>query len=176
MDVAQSLDRSAGPQAAKDLEIPGGSPGMVFDFWPLPRPMTKGWGNGRQLMERMAKRFGQVDVVFGATDGIPDGPQIIDHNTGYEWRHLSFSDNLWAFGYWDPPYDHLYKTEAREIWRTCRKLAILHTHVYPTSWLEGAKRVGMVAVTMGPLKTIRCLQVFDKVQGSLMIDRVLDTS
>ena len=54
------------------------------------------------------------------------------------------------------------KHEAIEIWRVCEKLAILHTHVYPRSWFKGAKRIGMLAVTFGPLKVIRILQVFKK--------------
>ena len=137
---------------------------VIFDFWPLPRPMTKKWGNGPRLIERIQKSFGQLDVIFGATDGIPDGIEatLVDHNTGYEWLQLPFRTNAFKFGYWDPPYDRLYKPEGIEIWRTTQKLAILHTHIYPTSWFLGAKRIGMIACTMGPLKKIRCLQVFEK--------------
>lgn len=136
--------------------------GVTFDFWPCPRPLTGKWGSG-QVFDRICKLFGKPDVAFGKTDGIPDGTEAIDLNTGYNWRDLGiFSDNHFNFGYWDPPYDKLYKPEGVEIWRTCRKLAILHTHIYPTSWFVNAKRVGMVAVTMGPLKRIRSLQVFNK--------------
>lgn len=135
---------------------------VQFGFWPLPRPLTKHWGSGK-TWQRICREIGTPDVAFGVTDGIPERVLSIDHSTGYEWRALPFKDNQFTFGYWDPPYDKLYKPEGIEIWRTCKKLAVLHTHVYPTSWFSGAARSGMFAVTMGPLKQIRCLQVFDKV-------------
>ena len=123
--------------------------------------MTKTWGSG-QVWQRLCGGFGLPDAAFGKTDGIPDEVLAIDQNTGYEWKDLPFEDNHFAFGYWDPPYDKLYKKEGQEIWRCCRSLAILHTHVYPTSWFRGAVRVGMIGITMGPLRTIRILQVFKK--------------
>ena len=123
--------------------------------------MTGKWGSG-QVWGRICKSLGQPDVAFGKTDGIPNGVLVVDRNTGHEWIALPFEDNQFDFGYWDPPYDKLYKPECLEIWRTCRKLAILHTHVYPTSWMAGASRSGMIAVTMGPLKQIRILQIFEK--------------
>ena len=140
-------------------ETPGG---LLYGLWALPRPMTKTWGSG-QIWERMCQSIGTPDVAFGKTDGIPEDVQAIDLKTGYEWKDLPFKDNHFEFGYWDPPYDKLYRPECREIWRTCKKLAILHTYIYPTSWMVDAKRVGMIAVTYGPLKTIRCLQVFTKI-------------
>ena len=108
-----------------------------FDFWPLPRPMTKGWGSG-SLAQRLIDGFGQFDVAFGKTDGIPDEIMAVDLNTGYDWKELPFENNQFNFGYWDPPYDKLYKKEGQEIWRTVKRLAILHTHIYPTSWFENA--------------------------------------
>lgn len=138
-----------------------GSRGMIFDFWPLPRPMTKTWGSGL-VFQKIIKIFGTPDCAFGKTDNIPDSVFSVDLENGYNWIELPFKDNKFDFGYWDPPYDHLYKKEGQEIWRCCRKLAILHTHVYPTSWFKGAKRIGMVAITMGPLKQIRILQVIKK--------------
>ncbi len=134
---------------------------VVFGFWPCPRPMTKHWGSG-QVIDRIIKQFGNVDVVFGKTDGIPESLPYIDLTNGYNWLSLPFEDNYFEFGYWDPPYDRMYKPEGKEIWRICRRLVILHTHIYPTSWFKDAKREGMIAVTMGPLKQIRCLQVFIK--------------
>ena len=136
--------------------------GFVYGFWAIARPMTKGWGSGK-VWERICENFATPDAAFGKTDGIPEGPAAVDHNTGYEWRDLPFANNHFEFGYWDPPYDKLYKPEGREIWRCCQRLAVLHTHIYPTSWFDGAKRTAGIAVTMGPLKKIRCLQVFDKV-------------
>jgi hypothetical protein len=56
----------------------------------------------------------------------------------------------------------MYKNEGKEIWRTVKRLAILHIFIFPISWLKDAKRIGMIAITFGPLKQIRCLQVFEK--------------
>ena len=129
------------------------------EYWALPRPLTKGWGSGA-VWNRIEARFTRPDVAFGVRDGIPPDVLAIDRKRGHEWRNLPFPDRHFKFGYWDPPYDHLYRREGLEIWRTCQRLAILHTHVYPTSWFEGAKREAMVAITMGPLKRIRILQLF----------------
>ena len=135
--------------------------GLKYDLWALQRPLTKHWGSGG-IFKRIVEALGPVDVVFGKTDGIPDDIFYVDHSNGYEWLSLPFEDNQFSFGYWDPPYDRMYKPEGKEIWRTCRKIAVLHTMVYPTSWFVGAKRTGMIAVTYGPLKAIRCLQIFEK--------------
>lgn len=136
--------------------------GTAFGFWALERPMTATWGSG-DVWKRMCAELKETpDVAFGRTDQIPGRIKAVDRKTGFEWNKLPFKKNEFAFGYWDPPYDALYKPEAQEIWRTVRKLAILHTHVYPRAWLEGAKRKGMYAVTMGPMKQMRCLQVFEK--------------
>ena len=142
---------------------PAQAPGQVtFDFWPCRRPLTKHWGSD-SVWGRIERQFGRPEVAFGATDGIPAGVTIIDRNNGHEWRSMPWlDDNAFGFGYWDPPYDKLYKPEAQEIWRTVRRLAILHTHVYPRAWFVGAVREAMIAVTMGPLKQMRCLQLFRK--------------
>jgi len=134
---------------------------ILFDYWACQRPLTKRWGSG-QVFDRTVRKLGKPDVAFGKTDGIPDGTLAIDKNTGYEWANLPFPDNNFEFGYWDPPYDHLYKKEGQEIWRVCKRLAILHTHIWPRAWLVDAQREAMVAITMGPMKQIRCLQVFKK--------------
>ena len=134
---------------------------IIFDFWACQRPLTRKWGSG-QVYDRIIKKFGSPDVVFGKTDGIPDGIKYVDLNNGYDWNKLPFKNNEFNFGYWDPPYDHMYKKEGMEIWRCCQRLAILHTYIFPRAWLGGAIREGMVAITMGPLKQIRCLQVFHK--------------
>jgi len=132
-----------------------------FDFWACQRPLTHKWGSG-QVFERIVKAFGSPDVAFGKTDGIPEGIFYIDKIGGYDWIKLPFDDNKFGFGYWDPPYDSLYKKEGMEIWRVCKRLAILHTHIWPISWLRNAKREAMIAITMGPMKQIRCLQIFKK--------------
>lgn len=143
------------------------SNGHLYHLWACPRPLTRHWGSG-QVWKRICESLGMPDVAFGKTDGIPSDVLAIDRNNGYEWRDLPFDDNQFAFGYWDPPYEDengnhcLFRPECLEIWRTCRKLAILHTHVYPTSWMDGAKRVASIAVTFGPFKQVRLLQVFEK--------------
>ena len=93
----------------------------------------------------------------------------VDLNTGYNWLDLPFEDNVFAFGYWDPPYDRLYKPEGIEIWRTCRMMAVLHEFVYPTSWFANARRSHMYTVTFGPLKRVRALQVFTKTVGDRLL-------
>lgn len=134
---------------------------IIFDFWACQRPLTKHWGSG-QVADRISSKFGAYDVAFGKTDGIPSDILSVDLETGFNWIYLPFKENQFAFGYWDPPYDKLYKKEGQEIWRCCKRLAILHTYIWPISWLSEAKRQAMIAVTMGPLKQIRCLQVFEK--------------
>ncbi len=145
-------------------KIPENPTEVKFGYWALPRPLTRHWGSG-DVWKRMCQEVGTPDVAFGVTDGIPSDIVAIDKNTGYEWNDLPFEDDMFNFGYWDPPYDKLYKSEAQEIWRTCRMLAVLHTHIYPRSWLYGAGRCGMYAITMGPMKQIRCLQIFAKVNA-----------
>ena len=136
--------------------------GVEFGFWALPRPLTTGWGSGGVWPRMISEGIGTPDAAFGVRDQVPADVMGIDHSTGYEWTSLPFEDNKFEFGYWDPPYDKLYKQEGQEIWRVCRKVAILHTHIWPRSWLENALRCGMYAITMGPMKQIRCLQVFEK--------------
>ncbi len=138
--------------------------GILFDYWACQRPLTHKWGSG-QIWDRICRNFGRPDVAFGKTDGIPNSVRALDVKNGFDWNNLPFRDNRFNFGYWDPPYDQLYKKEGMEIWRCCRRLAILHTHIWPRSWLQkvsAARREGMVAITMGPMKQIRCLQVFRK--------------
>ena len=135
---------------------------ILFDFWACRRPLTHHWGSG-DVFSRIVANIGIPDAAFGKTDGIPDGVTAIGKNTGYEWSSLPFEDNHFTFGYWDPPYDALYKKEGMEIWRVCKRLAILHTYIWPHAWLRLSQREAMVAITMGPQKQIRCLQVFKKI-------------
>ena len=140
----------------------------ITGYWALPRPMTRKWGSG-EVWNRICKNIAIPDVAFGKTDGIPDGILAVDLNTKYNWLDLPFEDNIFAFGYWDPPYDRLYKPEGVEIWRTCRMMAVLHEFVYPTSWFANAKRTHMYTVTFGPLKRVRALQVFTKTVGDRLL-------
>jgi site-specific DNA-methyltransferase (adenine-specific) len=130
-------------------------------FWACPRPMTKHWGSGR-LWDRICKVLGTPDAAFGKTDGIPEGVTYYDLSNGYDWRRLPLPDNYHEFGYWDPPYDRMYRQEAMEIWRVCKRLAILHPQVYPKSWFAGGRREAVIAITFGPFKVIRCLSIFTK--------------
>ncbi len=145
----------------------------VVEFWPLPRTMTKKWGSGNRLWERMTDLIGEPDVAFGIQDTIPDGILGVDHNTGYEWADLPFKDDEFGLGFWDPPYifkvDNkgmlhckMFKKELTEIWRTCKRLAILHTYSYPTSWMNRSIRTHHIGLSYGPLKAHRGLQVFRK--------------
>jgi hypothetical protein len=137
-------------------------------FWACPRPKTRRWGSG-QVWDRLGRNFGTPDAAFGKTDGIPEGIAYYDLSNSYDWKSLPLPDNYHEFGFWDPPYfndDHtrfkMFKPEAQEIWRVCKRLAILHPMIYPTSWFAGGRREAMVAVTFGSLKMIRCLSVFTK--------------
>lgn len=103
---------------------------IYFDFWACQRPLTKKWDSG-QVFSRICKVLGQPDVAFGKTTGIPDGVFYVDKTNGYDWIKLPFQDNQFNFGYWDPPYDKMYKHEGIEIWRCCKRIAILHTHIWP---------------------------------------------
>jgi len=135
---------------------------IIFDFWACQRPLTHKWGSG-QVFYRIENVLGKPDVAFGKTDNIPDDIKYIDKSNGYDWISLPFENNHFEFGYWDPPYDRMYKKEGMEIWRVCKRLAILHTYIFPRAWLVNSERQAMIAITMGPLKQIRCLQVFRKV-------------
>lgn len=134
---------------------------IIFDFWACQRPLTKRWGSG-QVFNRIVKDFGTPDVAFGKTDNIPDEIFYVDKSNRYDWKSLPFTTGQFKFGYWDPFYDHLYKKEGMEIWRCCKRLAILHTYIWPRAWLKDSIREAMVAITFGPMKQIRCLQIFSK--------------
>lgn len=157
--------------------VPAQDPGQVtFGYWALTRPRTTKWGSG-EIFQRIEAQFGHIQIAFGATDGIPEGVTIVDKKNGHDWRSLPFiADSIYDFGYWDPPYHNeksgpgnrakLFRPEAREIWRCVKRLAILHTHVYPRAWFAAAIREAMVAVTYGPLKQVRILQIFRKAEGT----------
>jgi len=134
---------------------------IKYGFWACQRPLTHKWGSG-QIFDRISKFMGKPDVAFGKTDNIPDDVFYVDKSNNYDWIKLPFKDNEFNFGYWDPPYDHLYKKEGKEIWRCCKKLAILHTYIFPRTWLRNSIRLAMIAITFGPMKQIRCLQIFEK--------------
>lgn len=143
---------------------------VKFDFWPCMRQMTHRWGCS-QVLSRLIESVGKPDICFGKTDGIPSDIPTVDRNPDVnpthclDWKDLPFNENQFNFGFWDPPYDKLYMKELREIWRVCKRLAILHQLVYQKP--HNAKRTHMIAVTTGPRMRIRCLQVFEKISRSL---------
>lgn len=80
------------------------SNGIIYGFWATQRPLTKKWGSG-QVFDRITETFGQPDIVFGKTDGIPRGVDYIDKDDNLNWNDLAWlSKNKFLFGYWDPPY------------------------------------------------------------------------
>ncbi len=155
---------------------------VYFDFWACQRPLTSHWGSG-QVLGRIQRTFGKPDAAFGKQDNVGGGLLTVDLDPTHrptvlaDWHALPFIDNAFRFSYWDPPYykpngkggvtlePHLYKKEGQEIWRVSERLAILHTHVWPRAWLDAVApsvREAMVAITMGPMKATRMLQVFRK--------------
>ena len=98
---------------------------LEFDYWTCPRPMTGSLGVWGQVYDRICKKFGKPDIVFGKPDGIPDGVFAVDINNGYDWNDLPFKENEYNSGYWDSPYPStvkgLMKKEALEIWRCCKR-------------------------------------------------------
>ena len=153
---------------------------VFAEAWALPRMMTKKWGSGDALWNRMIPVIGEPDVAFGGTDGIPEGVLVVDLNTDYDWNDLPFKDDEFELGYWDPPYEYtvdkdgmlhcgMYKPELKEIWRCCKRLAVLHTMSYPTSWFERGRRTHHIFLSFGPLKAHRALQVFEKSDEQMSI-------
>ena len=150
--------------------------GFVYGVWALPRPLTRHWGQGRELLERMNRAGWSPDVVFGKQDFIPDHVTSIDkdpdtHPTHIaNWADLPFADDSFRTGYWDPPYlgyigpdgdVHYDRLDAsyREIGRVVSdRLVILSPLIYPA--LRGWRREAIIAITYGPNKIIRALQVF----------------
>lgn len=139
-------------------------PNVFTDLWATPRPRTHRWGCA-ELIKQLESKFGCFDAFFGKTDGVSGF--AIDCNLSVEptlladWCHLPFKDSVFPFGFWDPPYDHLYRPELKEICRVCQRLALLHEYVQPI--IKGWKRQVVLGITMGPNKRIRCLQVWSKI-------------
>ena len=151
---------------------------VYTDLWACPRPLTRHWGSGT-LFDRIAEHYGKPDIVFGKQDQIPDGIPTVDIdpkvNPSYllDWAKMDcFKDGQFKFGYWDPPYlakiddkegVHYNRLEPcyREIARVCSwRLAILHPLLYPKP--DHYHRIAVIAITYGPNKVIRCLQVFQR--------------
>lgn len=149
-----------------------------YRIWAMRRELTSHWAC-KAVIKRLTKEISRPDAFFGKTDGVlEDGAVSIDLSTtgrptlNADWKHLPFSTNQFRFGFWDPPYDGLYKKDGQEIWRVCQSLAILHTYCWPKAWLVRATRTHMIYVSMGPMKQFRCLQIFAKLQTSLSEDTV----
>lgn len=138
---------------------------VSWDFWVCPRQMTKKWGC-KDIYSRIIHNLGQPDIVFGKTDGIFNDVVTVDIDPNvnptylFDWRSMPFEDNEYNFGFWDPPYDKMYPNEWKEIWRVCKRVAVLQQLIVvrPVNCI----REYMIAVTTGPYQRIRCLQVFRK--------------
>ena len=118
---------------------------IIIQFAPSRKAVSYTHLGSGQVWDRICRIFGTPDAAFGKTDGIPEGIAYYDLSNGYDWKRLLLPDDYHLFGFWDPPYfndDHtrfkMFKREAQEIWRVCKRLAILHPLVYPTSWFAGA--------------------------------------
>jgi len=139
--------------------------GKFYGLWILQREFTKHWGCSN-LLKRVIDNFGKPDICFGKTDGIPNDIKTVDINKEsnptfcFDWKDMDFKDNQFNFGFWDPPYDKMYMPEYREIWRVCKKLAVLHIFCYPSLPLQ--KQIATVGVIYGPMKQIRLLGIFQK--------------
>lgn len=148
--------------------------GKVSGFWALPRPLTSHWGQGEELMERIAALWGEPDIIFGKQDQVTgltvDADPATSPSVVADWAALPFADRSYQFGYWDPPYlgsvgedgdVHYDRMDPclREICRVLeRRMVILSPLVYPCP--PGWDREAVVAVTYGPNKVIRAVQSF----------------
>jgi len=138
-------------------------PRVFTDLWATPRPRTRRWGCG-ELIKQLERKFGKFDAFFGKTDGVREDAFSVDINPEVkptvvaDWSSLPFCDKQFAFVFWDPPYNKLYRRELKEIARVSRRIALLHEFVQPL--IKGWKREVVLGVTMGPNRRIRCLQIW----------------
>ena len=152
--------------------------GIYGGLWALPRPLTSHWGQGRELIERLERIFGHVEVAFGKQDQIAgftvDRDESVAPSVVADWSAMPFRDEAFGHGYWDPPYlgrvgergdVHYNRLDGclREIGRVLSwRLSILAPLIYPCP--QGWTRRAVIGVTYGPNKVIRALQVFDRSQ------------
>lgn len=148
--------------------------GKQSGFWALPRPLTSHWGQGEELMQRIAALWGEPDIIFGKQDTVAgltvDADAAMEPSVVADWSAMPFVDKAYTFGYWDPPYlghvgedgdVHYDRMDAclREICRILsQRLVILSPLIYPCP--PGWDREGIIAVTYGPNKVIRACQSF----------------
>lgn len=153
--------------------------GLHSGLWALPRPRTRRWGQGHELMHRLGALYGAPDIAFGVTDTIDSSITTVDSDPRSgatvvaDWAKMPFADREFAYGYWDPPYlghigkkgdVHYRRMEPclREITRVLsHRLVILSPLIYPCP--KGWRREAVIATTMGPNKIIRALQSFVRV-------------
>jgi hypothetical protein len=149
---------------------------LLSGLWALPRPTTHHWGSGL-VLDRITQVWGYPDICFGKQDHVcgftVDSNIDVSPSVVSDWGALPFGDNSFKFGYWDPPYlghigqdgDVHYKRLDNCLQEMCRvlqeRIVILSPLVYPCP--KGWKRDGVIAITMGPNKVIRCLQSFIKI-------------
>lgn len=123
----------------------------------------------------MKDLFGYPDIIFGKQDNV--GGLTIDNDIEQrpevvaDWARLPFEDEAFDFGYWDPPYFGYIGVDGDvhynrlqpcydEICRVSKRLALLSPLIYPKpqNWIRKA----VIAITYGPNKIIRALQVFER--------------
>lgn len=148
--------------------------GFLSGLWALPRPLTRHWGQGEELMQRIAATLGEPDIIFGKQDTshgfTVDMDPATEPSVIADWSAMPFEDQQFRFGYWDPPYlgrigedgdVHYDRMDAclREICRVLeQRLVILSPLIYPCP--KGWVREAVIAATMGPNKVIRAVQSF----------------
>ena len=152
--------------------------GFLAGLWTLPRPLTRHWGQGQELMDRLHKMWGPVDVNFGKQDQVDgftvDSDPATSPSVVADWSDMPFGDEQFRSGYWDPPYlgsigpdgdVHYNRMDDcyREIVRVLHhRLIILSPLIYPCP--KGWRREAIIATTMGPNKIIRAVQSFIRYQ------------
>lgn len=156
--------------------------GFLSGLWALPRPLTRHWGQGEELMQRIGAMWGQPDIIFGKQDTVEgltvDADASASPTVVADWSALPFRDRAFRFGYWDPPYlghigengdVHYDRMDAclREMCRVVdERLIILSPLIYPCP--KGWRREAVIAATMGPNKVIRAVQAFLRDQQELL--------
>lgn len=147
------------------------------------------------LLKRVWKHIPYSSNVLHVCAGTIKEGICIDLNSEFnptivaDAHHLPFMDNTFDNVVMDPPYNDDYvqhysdiaQTQARtypdfilgRALKECSRVCRIGGNIILFHWLIAIRppyttRVLMAAVTMGPSKRIRCLQVFKKVQQTLL--------
>lgn len=154
--------------------------GVVNGLWATDRPRTGHWGSG-QVLDRLIAlgdilHWSTPDIIFGKQDQVTgftiDNDPAVRPSVVADWAALPFADAAFTYGFWDPPYLSTTDKNAmihynlllpclREICRVvASRIAILHPMIYACP--DGWRRSAVIAVTMGPMKVTRALQIFHR--------------